>query len=89
MSYVFSVPVYVYDVWRFAEVEHVKVKYVEDDVLIIRRGLGMPKQAVAGRADVVVGLDEHGRIVNVEIEFVNYYFIDKEDARKVLKRAVW
>jgi hypothetical protein len=78
-----------YDVWRFAEAEHVEVKYVGDDVLIIRRGSGVPKEAVAGRADVVVGLDERSRIVNIEIDFSEYYFIDREEARKVLRKARW
>ncbi|MFZ8857141.1 MAG: hypothetical protein ACO2O1_02710 [Candidatus Caldarchaeales archaeon] len=87
MSYVFSVPVYVYDVsQRF---EEVSVKYVDGGVLIIRRGLGVPKEAVAGRADVVVGLDELGRVVNVEIDFADYCHISREDAQRILRKARW
>ena len=87
MSYVFSVPVYVYDVsQRF---EEVSVRYVGDDVLVVRRGLGVPKEAVAGRADVVVGLDELGRVVNVEVDFADYYHISREDARRILRKARW
>jgi hypothetical protein len=89
MSYTFSIPVYMYGVWRFAEAERVEVKYVEGDVLIIRRGSGVPKEAVSGRADVVVGFDERGNIVNIEIDFSEYYFMDGEEARKVLRRARW
>jgi uncharacterized protein YuzE len=65
----------------------VSVRYVDEDVLIIRRGSGVPKEAVSGRADVVVGIDEHGRIVNIEIDFAEYYYIDKEKAREVLRKA--
>ena len=86
MRYVFSVPVYVYDAPQ--RCGDVSVKYV-DDVLIIRRGSGMPKYAVSGRADVVIGLDEEGRVVNVEIEFADFYHIDRDDAKKILKRARW
>jgi len=87
MSCVFSVPVYVYDVLR--RFEDVSVKYVDDGILIIRRGSGVPKEVVSGRADVVVGLDEWGRVVNVEIDFVDYYHIDKDDAQKILRKARW
>ena len=67
----------------------VLVKYVDEDVLIIRRGSGVPREAVSGRADAVIGLDEHGRIVNIEIDFADYYYIDGEKAREVLRRARW
>jgi len=60
-----------------------------DDLLIIRRGTGTPKEAVSGRADVVVGIDEWGRVVNVEIEFAEYYFQDAETAREILRKARW
>jgi len=91
MSYVFSVPVYVYDqrCGGWVASDGVSVRYVGDDVLIIRRGLGVPKEAVAGRADVVVGLDELGRVVNVEIDFADYYHISREDAQKILRKARW
>jgi uncharacterized protein YuzE len=49
----------------------------------------VPKEAVSGRADVVIGFDEHGRIVNIEIDFADYYYIDREEAREVLKKAIW
>ena len=91
MSYVFSVPMYVYNVPQSAWVasDGVSVRYVGDDVLIIRRGLGVPKEAVAGRADVVVGVDELGRVVNVEVDFAEYYHISREDAQKILRKARW
>jgi hypothetical protein len=92
MNSVFTVPVYVYDVPQRCDVkvvtDFVVVKYV-DDVLIIRRGSGVPKEVVSGRADVVVGLDEHSRIVNIEIDFVDFYHISRDDAQKILKRAKW
>jgi uncharacterized protein YuzE len=87
MIYTFSVPVYVYDVQQ--RCGDVSVRYVDRDILIIRRGAGTPKEAVSGRADVVVGIDEHGRIVNIEIDFAEYYYIDKEKAREVLRKARW
>jgi hypothetical protein len=87
MRYVFSVPVYVYDVLR--RFEDVSVKYVDDSILIIRRGLGVSKEVVSGRADVVVGVDEWGRVVNVEIDFVDYYHVDKDGAQKILRKARW
>ena len=87
MSCVFSVPVYVYDVLR--RFEDVSVKYVDDGILIIRRGSGVPKEVVSGRADVVVGLDEWGRVVNVVINFAEYYFLDRGEAEKILKKARW
>jgi len=87
MRYVFSVPVYVYDVLR--RFEDVSVKYVDDSILIIRRGSGVSKEVVSGRADVVVGVDEWGRVVNVEIDFVDYYHVDKGDAQKILRKARW
>jgi hypothetical protein len=34
--------------------------------LIIRRGTGTPKEVVSGKADAIVGIDEWGRVVNVE-----------------------
>ena len=94
MSAVFSVPVYVYDVPQKVDVEvvnadFVSVWYTDGGVLIIRRGSGMAKEVGSGRGDVVVGLDEHGRIVNVEVEFADFYHIDREDARKMLRRARW
>jgi uncharacterized protein YuzE len=60
-----------------------------DDVLIIRRGTGTPKEVVSGKADVIIGLDEWGHVVNVEIEFAEYYFQDAETAREILKKAKW
>jgi len=84
MNYTFSVPVYVYDV-----LQEVSVRYIDGDVLIVRRGSGVPKEAVAGRADVVIGLDEHGRVVNIEVEFASFYHIDREEARKILRKARW
>jgi len=58
-----------------------------DDVLIIRRGTGTPKESVSGKADLIIGLDEWGHVVNVEIEFAEYYFQDAETAREILKKA--
>jgi len=69
-------------------VQQVRVKAL-DDLLIIRRGTGTPKEAVSGRADVIVGIDEWGRVVNVEIEFAEYYFQDVETAREILRKARW
>jgi hypothetical protein len=43
-----------------------------DDVLIIRRGTGTPKEMVSGKADVIIGLDEWDHVVNAEIEFAEY-----------------
>ena len=90
----FNVPVYVYDVPQRYDVkvvssDFVAVWYTDDDVLVIRRGTGTPKEVVSGRADVVVGLDELGRIVNVEVEFADFYHIDKEEARKILRKTRW
>jgi uncharacterized protein YuzE len=94
MSYTFSVPVYVYDVPQRCDVkvvssDFVVVWYTDDDVLVIRRHSGAPKEVVAGRGDVVVGLDEHGRVVNVEVEFADFYYIDREEARRILRKARW
>jgi uncharacterized protein YuzE len=94
MSYVFSVPVYVYDVSQRYDVkvvssDFVAVWYTDDDVLVIRRHPGVPKEVVSGRGDVVVGLDEWGRIVNIEVEFADFYHINKEEARKILRKARW
>ena len=94
MSYVFSVPIYIYDVPQRYDVEvvnteSVAVWYTDGDVLIIRRGSGVPREVVSGRGDVVVGLDEHGRIVNVEVEFADFYGIDRDEARKILRRVRW
>ena len=44
---------------------------------------------MSGRGDVIVGLDENGRIVNIEIEFADFYGIDRNEARKILRRARW
>jgi uncharacterized protein YuzE len=60
-----------------------------DDVLIIRRGTGTPKEVVSGKTDVIIGLDKWGHVVNVEIEFAEYYFQDAETAREILKKAKW
>jgi len=94
MSYVFSVPVYVYDVPQRYDVkvvssDFVAVWYMDDDVLVIRRHPGAPKEVVSGRGDVVIGLDEWGRIVNVEVEFADFYHIDREEAKKILRKARW
>jgi hypothetical protein len=93
MSCVFNVPVYVYDVpqrhdVKVVSVDFVAVWYADGDVLIIRRG-SVPKEVVSGRGDVVVGLDEWGRIVNVEIDFADFYHIDREEARRILRKARW
>ena len=87
MIYTFSAQVYVYGVLQ--RCGDASVRYVDEDVLIIRRGSGVPKEAVSGRADVVVGIDEHGRIVNIEIDFADYYYIDREKAREILRKARW
>jgi len=92
MSYVFSVPVYVYDVPQKVDVRIISTDFVAvwytDDVLIVRRG-AVSKEVVSGRGDVVVGLDESGRVVNIEIEFADFYGIDRNEARKILRRARW
>jgi len=92
MLFRFESSIYMYDasVWGLDmyRSDGVVVKSF-DDLIIIRRGSGVPKEAVSGRADVVVGLDEHGRVVNVEIDFVDYYYTDREKAREVLRRARW
>jgi len=93
MSYIFNTPIYIYDVPQRYDVEivnteSVAVWYTDGDVLIIRRG-SVPREVVYGRGDVVVGLDEHGRIVNVEVEFADFYHIDRDEARKILRRARW
>ena len=93
MSYVFSTPIYIYDVPQKVDVEvvnteSVAVWYTDDDVLIIRRG-SVPKEVVSGRADVIIGLDGHSRIVNIEIEFADFYHIDMNEARKILRKARW
>ncbi len=68
----------------------VYVKFMPDhDLLIVRRGFGSPAAVVAGTADVIIGLDAAGRIVNIEIEFADYYHQHKEDARQILKTAKW
>ena len=92
MSYVFSVPVYVYDVqkvdFKIISTDSVVVWYTDGDVLIVRRG-AVPKEVVSGRGDVIVGLDENGRIVNIEIEFADFYGIDRSEARKILRKVRW
>ena len=93
MSYVFSVPVYVYDVpqkvdVRIISTDFVAVWYTDDDVLIVRRG-SVPKEVVSGRGDVIVGLDESGRVVNIEVEFADFYGIDRNEARKILRKVRW
>jgi len=92
MSYVFSVPVYVYDVQKvdvkIISTDSVAVWYTDGDVLIVRRG-AVHKEVVSGRGDVIVGLDENGRVVNIEIEFADFYGIDRNEARKILRRARW
>jgi len=92
MSFVFTVPIYVYDVPQRHDVkigvDNVTVKFV-DDVLIIRRSSDVPREVIFGKADVIVGLDEWGRIINVEIDFADYYHVDKEKARKMLEKARW
>ena len=93
MSYVVDVPIYVYDVPQKYDVkiintDFVTVWYTDGDVLIVRRG-SVPKEVVSGRSDVIVGLDENGRIVNIEIEFADFYGIDRNEARRILRRARW
>jgi hypothetical protein len=93
MSFVVTVPIYVYDVPQKCDVKIVAdftaVWYTDDDVLIIRRSSGVSREVVSGRADVVVGLDDWGRIVNIEIDFVDFYRMDREEARKILRKARW
>jgi hypothetical protein len=93
MSFVTTFPIYVYDVPQKYNVnvgvDVISVRYVDDDLLIIRRGSGVPRESVSGRADVTVGLDEWGHIVNVEIDFSDYYYINKDNARKILRKARW
>jgi len=93
MSFVVDVPIYVYDVPQKVDVkiinaDFVAVWYTDGDVLIVRRG-AVPKEVVSGRGDVIVGLDESGRVVNIEIEFADFYGIDRNEARKILRRARW
>ena len=93
MSFVVDVPIYVYDVpqkydVKIVNTDFVAVWYTDGDVLIVRRG-SVPKEVVSGRGDVIVGLDESGRIVNIEIEFADFYGIDRSEARKILRRARW
>ena len=93
MSFVVDVPIYVYDVPQKVDVkvvstEFVAVWYADDDVLIVRRG-SVPKEVVSGRGDVVIGRDENGRIVNIEVEFADFYGVDRNETRKVLRRARW
>ena len=93
MSFVVDVPIYVYDVPQKVDVkvvstDFVAVWYADGDVLIVRRG-AVSKEVVSGRGDVVVGLDESGRIVNIEVEFADFYGIDRNEARKILRRARW
>jgi len=93
MSFVVDVPIYVYDVpqkydVKIVNTDFVAVWYTDGDVLIVRRG-SVPKEVVSGRGDVIVGLDENGRIVNIEIEFADFYGIDRNEARKILRRARW
>jgi hypothetical protein len=42
-----------------------------------------------GQAEVIVGLDEVGRIINLEIDFIDFYEIDKEEALRILRSARW
>jgi len=93
MSYVFNVPIYIYDIpqkcdMKIISTDSVAVWYADGDVLIVRRG-AVPKEVVSGRGDVIVGLDENGRIVNLEVEFADFYGIDRSEARKILRRARW
>jgi len=93
MSFVVDVPIYVYDVPQKVDVkivstDFVAVWYTDGDVLIVRRG-SVPKEVVSGRGDVIVGLDENGRIVNIEVEFEDFYGVDRNEARRILRRARW
>ena len=93
MSYVVNVPVYVYDMpqkydVKIVNADFVAVWYTDDDVLIVRRG-AVPKEVVYGRGDVIVGLDESGRVVNIEVEFADFYGIDRNEARKILRKVRW
>ena len=36
---------------------------------------------------MIIGLDAAGRIIDVEIEFAEYYYQDSEDSRQILKMA--
>jgi len=60
-----------------------------DDMLIIRKAEGPYEEIVTGIAEVVIGMDPSGRIQNVEIEFLDYYFLEREVARRILSRATW
>ena len=60
-----------------------------DDTLIIRRAEGPYEKIVAGIAEVIIGMDPRGRIQNVEIEFLDYYFLERGEARRILSMATW
>ncbi|AET32324.1 hypothetical protein [Pyrobaculum ferrireducens] len=53
----------------YAEAPSVRVV---DAVLIVRRSEGAPSAVVMGQAEVIVGLDEVGRIINLEIDFTAF-----------------
>ncbi|MCU7786838.1 hypothetical protein ODS41_02700 [Pyrobaculum sp. 3827-6] len=50
---------------------------VVDAVLIVRRSERAPSAVVMGQAEVIVGLDEVGRIINLEIDYIDFYEIDR------------
>ena len=51
---------------KIATAASASVKFVPDhDLLVARRGFG----SRGGVADVIIGLDATGRIINIEIEF--------------------
>ncbi|MGC9119626.1 MAG: hypothetical protein ACP5I3_11680 [Thermoproteus sp.] len=60
-----------------------------DTVLIVRRAERTPSSVVMGQAEVIVGLDEEGRIINLEADFIDFYDIDKEKALRILRSAKW
>ena len=53
-----------------------------DDVLIIRRSTGTPKEVVSGKADVIIGLNEWSHVVNVKIRFDKSYFQQKQPEKR-------
>ncbi|MGB9705826.1 MAG: hypothetical protein ACPL3C_10280, partial [Pyrobaculum sp.] len=70
----------------YAEAPSVRVV---DAVLIMRRSERAPSAVVMGQAEVIVGLDEVGRIINLEIDFIDFYEIDREEALRILRSARW
>jgi hypothetical protein len=69
---------------------------VNGDTLIIDRNL-WPEEVVQGYANVTVFLDEKGRIVAIQIDFIKYGYMSEEYIseeyiernRNLLKKARW